>query len=208
MYGYWHVDNVRRTKKKEWSINSVKFSECWDFETLLRKSCGLHSETKTRVICDGEKFSLGRMASFSVKIVFNRRIVRRTQFYSRGGCCVCLTSAYCTYFWNKNSFSRSCAWKVQASEASCNWGIYGTRLNTWHKWSKNGTNEKEDELLFACKHVCIPVFNRPLKMDYLFFDTHCMFATQYFHGGGGGGISRIRIRTCRIRIGNNTGKFW
>ena len=42
----------------------------------------------------------------------------------RWGCCVRLTSAYCAYFWNKNSFSRSCAWKVQASEASGNWGIY------------------------------------------------------------------------------------
>ena len=49
-------------------INSVKFSKCLDFETFLRKSCRLNSESKSQVICGCEKFSLGRTALFSVKI--------------------------------------------------------------------------------------------------------------------------------------------
>ena len=48
--------------------NSVKFRQFSDFETLLRKSCSLHSKTKSQVICDGKNFSLGRTASFLVKI--------------------------------------------------------------------------------------------------------------------------------------------
>ena len=94
-------------------INSVKFSKCLDFETLLWKSCNLNSESKSQVICGCEKFSLGRTASFSVKILFNRQIFRTTQFCSLRGCCVRLTSACCACFWNKNSFRLSCSWKVQ-----------------------------------------------------------------------------------------------
>ena len=107
-------------------INSVKCSKCLDFETLLRKSCSLNSESKSQVICGCEKFSLERTASFSVKILFNRQIFRTTQFRSRGGCCVRLTSVFCAYFSNRNSFPRSCSWKVQTSEPRGNWDIYGT----------------------------------------------------------------------------------
>ena len=53
---------------------------------LLRKSCGLHSETKSKVICDRENFSLGRTASCLVKISLNRRIRRifRTTHFTAG----------------------------------------------------------------------------------------------------------------------------
>ena len=107
-----------------WFINSVKFSKCLDFETLLWKSCSLNSESKSQVICGCEKFSLGRTASFSVKILFNRQIFRTTQFRSRRGCCVRLTSACCACFWN-NSFRRSCSRKVQTSETRGNRDMYG-----------------------------------------------------------------------------------
>ena len=79
-------------------INSVKSCKKLDFETLLRKSCSLNSESKGQVICGCENFNLGRTASFSVKILFNRQIFRTTQFHSRGGCCVRLTSVCCAYF--------------------------------------------------------------------------------------------------------------
>ena len=90
-------------------INSVKFNKKTDFETLLRKNCSLNSESKSQVICGCENVSLGRTASLSVKILFNRQIFRASQFHSWGGCCFRLTSASCAYFWNKNSFPRSCS---------------------------------------------------------------------------------------------------
>ena len=89
IYGYC-VNNVL--------INSEKFSKFLDFETFLWKSCSLNSESKSQVICGCERFSLGRTASFSVKILFNRQIFRTTQFCSRGDCCIRLTSACCAYF--------------------------------------------------------------------------------------------------------------
>ena len=75
-------------------INSVKFSKCLDFETLLRKKLQFEFQVKKpgnlrlRKIILG--FSLGRTASFSVKLklLFNRQIFRTTQFRSRGGGCV------------------------------------------------------------------------------------------------------------------------
>ena len=97
-----------------------------------------------------ENFSLGRMSSFSVTILFNHQIFRTSHFRSWGGCCVCLTSACCTKIWNKNSFSLSCSWKCwpwRRTEIGTLTKYYGKVISNsqlewfipslWNKWEKN-----------------------------------------------------------------------
>ena len=93
------------------------------------------SESKSQVICGCENVSLGRTASLSVKILFNRQIFRASQFHSWGGCCFRLTSASCAYFWNKNSFPRSCSSRYCASSVSghrCRYGTGHMAMANWH----------------------------------------------------------------------------
>ena len=107
-------------------INSVKFNKKQILRHFYGKVSVWISSQKGQVICGCENVSLGRTASLSVKILFNHQIFRATQFHSWGGCCFRLTSASCAYFWNKNSFPRSCSSRYCASSVSGHRCRYGT----------------------------------------------------------------------------------
>ena len=137
-------------------INLVNFSKCLDFETLLRKSCSLNSESKRQVICCCENLASVERLRFQSKFYLIAKYLGQLNFRSRGGCCDRLISVCCAYFWNKNSFPRSCSWKVQTLEPRRNWDIYGTTTRlvlvvVWSGTHGSCKDAKTAHLLFCAQ---------------------------------------------------------
>ena len=94
---------------------------------------------------------------FQSKFYSIAKIFRASQFHSWGGCCFRLTSASCAYFWNKNSFPRSCSsdtalavWANTGAGTVLQYGkpAHHDMTETWHEGDspsrlKSGTPPQE-----------------------------------------------------------------